>query len=53
MRTGAIIVNVQVDMHGALESNRFSVLRRTVALWCLAIAQWLLQSRIDIEFKTS
>jgi hypothetical protein len=44
-----LTVRVQVHTHGGLESGRVGVLRRTLALWCIGLAQWLLQTRLDID----
>ncbi len=46
--SGSLRVTVQVDTHGALGDGRIGVARRTVALWLIAAAQWILRARIDI-----
>jgi len=44
-------INVRVTTHGALEDGRKGVILRTLALWCLAAAQWLLRSRLTVRFE--
>lgn len=47
---GSITATLKVDTHGALESNRYGAIRRTIALWCIALAQRLLRTRFDVTF---
>lgn len=51
MNVGSLTAHVRVEDHGALGDDRISVIRRTLALWCLAMAQRLLRSRIDISIE--
>ena len=44
-------VNVRVDTHGGLEDGRIGIVRRTIALWLIGLAQRLLRSRIDITMS--
>jgi len=50
MNPGSLTIHVQTELHGALEDSRVGWVRRTVALWLISMAQWLLKSRIDIYF---
>lgn len=51
MSIGSITITLKVDTHGALESTHFGIVRRTLALWCIAFAQRLLRTRYDISFE--
>lgn len=46
----SLTVTVQVDTHGGLEDGRIGVVRRTIALWFISVAQWLLKTCINITF---
>ncbi len=46
-----LIVAITADTHGGLEDSRIGTCRRTLALWCIAMAERLLKTRIDITFK--
>jgi hypothetical protein len=50
MNPGSLTIHVQTELHGALEDSRVGLVRRTIALWLISMAQWLLKSRIDIYF---
>lgn len=51
MNPQSLTVFVHVDTHGGLDDGRIGVCRRTLALWCIALAQWLLKTRVDIRFR--
>lgn len=51
MEIGSLTVELEVDTHGGLEDGQIGVVRRTVALWLLSVAQWLLKTRFDITFR--
>jgi hypothetical protein len=50
MTINSLYITVDVDTHGALESGHLAAWRRTLGLWCIAIAQQLLGTRIDVTF---
>ena len=50
MSIASLKITVQADTHGAIEDGKIGVIRRTAALWLIALAQRLLWSRIDITF---
>jgi hypothetical protein len=52
MNIGSLTVCAEVELHGALEDNRIGIARRTLALWLISAAQWLLKSRVDINVRT-
>jgi hypothetical protein len=51
MNVSSLYVVADADTHGALDSSRIGVFRRTVGLWLLMMAQRMLRSRIDIRFR--
>jgi hypothetical protein len=44
-------ITFEVDTHGGLEDGRIGVFRRTLALWAIAFAQWLIRTRVDVSFR--
>lgn len=46
---GSLTARIEVNVHGALEDGRIGLVRRTLALWLIDIAQRLLRSRIDVS----
>lgn len=52
MNASSLYVMADVDTHGAIEDSRVGVVRRTLALWCIAAAQRLLKSRIDVSSRS-
>jgi len=51
MAVGNLTVEIDVDTHGALEDSKVGAVRRTLGLWAIMVAQVLLRSSIDINFK--
>ena len=51
MNVGTLTIRIQTDLHGGLEDGCIGVVRRTVALWLISCAQWLLKTRIDLSMR--
>lgn len=47
----SLTINIQAYTHGALEDSRIGAMRRTLALWCIAVAQRLLRTRVDLSVR--
>ena len=52
MNAGSVLVRFEVNLYGALEDGRINIVKRTLALWCIGAAQWLLKSRIECSFSS-
>lgn len=52
MDIGSLTLNLEVDTHGALEDGRLGLVRRTLALWLIGIAERLLRTRCDVRVRS-